>query len=72
MIEVMIGNHILVDELLFIIWFFIVLYFLFFRSCFVPVFFSHVVSSLVYPNLLENKMLDCCCYCCLSINAEAY
>jgi hypothetical protein len=25
-------------------------------------FFSHVVSYLAYPNLLENKRLDCCCY----------
>jgi hypothetical protein len=38
----------------------------FFRSCFVPFFFSHVVSSLAYPNLLENKRLSCC-YCMLLV-----
>jgi hypothetical protein len=26
---------------------------------------AHVVSSLAYPNLLENKMLGCCCCCWL-------
>jgi hypothetical protein len=31
----------------------------FFPSCFVPVFFAHVISSLTYTNLLENKMLNC-------------
>jgi hypothetical protein len=42
--------------------FFIALCFLLiFHSCFVPVFFAHVVSSLAYPNLLGNKMLGCCC-----------
>jgi hypothetical protein len=39
--------------------------FLLFRSCFVPVFFAHVISSLGYLNLLENKRLGCCCCCCL-------
>jgi hypothetical protein len=36
---------------------------LLFRYCFVPIFFflTRVVSSLAYPNLLENKRLDCCC-----------
>jgi hypothetical protein len=34
---------------------------LLFRSCFVPVFLAHVVSSLAYPNLLGNKMFGCCC-----------
>jgi hypothetical protein len=29
-----------------------------FYLCF---FFAHVVSSLAYPNLLETKMLGCCC-----------
>jgi hypothetical protein len=50
----------------FLIWFFIALCFpLLFRSCFVPIFFSHVVSCLAYPNLLGNKRLGCCCcYCC--------
>jgi hypothetical protein len=32
-----------------------------FLLLFVPVFFAHVVSSLAYPNLLENKRLGCCC-----------
>jgi hypothetical protein len=42
----------------FFIWFFITLCFpLIFRSCFIPVFFSHVVSSLAYLNLLRNKLL---------------
>jgi hypothetical protein len=36
------------------------IFFLIFQSCFVPS-LTHVVSSLVYPNLLENKMLSCCC-----------
>jgi hypothetical protein len=36
----------------------------FFRSCFIPVFFTHVVSSLSYPNLYGNKYLGCCCCCC--------
>jgi hypothetical protein len=31
-----------------------------FRSCFVPVFLAHVVSSLAYCNLLGNKMFGCC------------
>jgi hypothetical protein len=31
------------------------------RSCFISVFFSHVVSSLAYPNLLRNKRFGCCC-----------
>jgi hypothetical protein len=44
--------------------FFIALCFLLlFHSCFVPVFFSYVVSSLAYPNLLGNKRLGCCCCC---------
>jgi hypothetical protein len=30
---------------------------LIFHSCFVPVFFAHVVSSLGYPNLHGNKIL---------------
>jgi hypothetical protein len=43
--------------------FFITLCFpLLFCSCFVPVFFVHVVSSLAYPNLPENKRLGCCCW----------
>jgi hypothetical protein len=37
-----------------------------FPSSFSPLFclgFSaHVVLSLAYPNLLETKMLDCCCF----------
>jgi hypothetical protein len=50
----------------FLIWFFIALcFFLLFRSCFVHVFFSHVVSSLAYPNLLRNKRLGCCC--CMTV-----
>jgi hypothetical protein len=36
---------------------------LLFRYCFIPVSLSHVVSSLVYPNLLGTKMLGCCCCC---------
>jgi hypothetical protein len=32
-----------------------------FHSCFVPVFLTHVVSSVAYPNLLGNKRLGCCC-----------
>jgi hypothetical protein len=36
---------------------------LLFRSYFVP-FLSHVVPSLVYANLLGNKMLGCYCCCC--------
>jgi hypothetical protein len=38
------------------------LLFLLFRSYFVPVFLAHVISSLAYPNLLENKRLGCCCW----------
>jgi hypothetical protein len=43
---------------------------LLFRSYFVPIFFAHVVSSLAYPNLLENKKFDgcCCCLCSLTGN----
>jgi hypothetical protein len=42
----------------FFIRFFIALYFpLLFRSCFIPIFFAHVISSLTYPNLLGNKGL---------------
>jgi hypothetical protein len=33
---------------------------LLFYSFFVPI-FSHVVSSLAYPNLRGNKRFDCCC-----------
>jgi hypothetical protein len=48
--------------LLFLFDFFIALCFpLLFRSCFVPVFLAHVVSSLAYPNLLGNKKLGCYC-----------
>jgi hypothetical protein len=42
--------------------------FSFFHFYFVPVFFTHVISSLTYPNLLENKMLNCCCYCIVYFN----
>jgi hypothetical protein len=46
----------------FLVGFFIVLYFLLhFQSYFVPIFFTYVVSSLVYLNLLGNKMVGCCC-----------
>jgi hypothetical protein len=52
----------LLSFLLFLFDFFIALCFLLiFRPCFVPVFFTHVVSSLAYPNLLGNKRIDCCC-----------
>jgi hypothetical protein len=56
---------VLLSFLLFFIWFFIALCFppyssLLFCTCFF--FFAHVVSSLAYPNLLENKMLGCCCW----------
>jgi hypothetical protein len=45
--------------------FFIALCFpLLFHSCFVPFFLAHVVLSLAYSNLLENKRLGCCCCCC--------
>jgi hypothetical protein len=37
--------------------FYRLLFSLFFHSCFVPVFFPHVVSSLIYSNLLENTLL---------------
>jgi hypothetical protein len=36
---------------------------LLFRYCFIPVSLAHVVSSLVYPNLLGTKRLGCCCCC---------
>jgi hypothetical protein len=40
--------------------FFIALCFLLlFHSCFIPIFFSNVVSSLAYLNLLGNKRLSC-------------
>jgi hypothetical protein len=52
----------------FLFGFFIAICFpLLFYCCFVLVcfFLAHVVSSLAYPNLLENKKLGCCCcYCC--------
>jgi hypothetical protein len=40
--------------------FYLVFYRLFFRTYF---FFAHVVLSLAYLNLLENKRLSCCCCC---------
>jgi hypothetical protein len=39
--------------------------FLLFRSYFVPVFLTHVVFFLAYPNSLGNKMFGCCC-CCMN------
>jgi hypothetical protein len=70
---------------LFAFWLSVLLPFLFFRfgflspfvsllfhSCFVPVFFAHVVSSLGYLNLLENKRLGCCCCCLLLCKCIAY
>jgi hypothetical protein len=33
-----------------------------FRSCFIPIFFTYVISSLAYPNLLGYKRLGCCCW----------
>jgi hypothetical protein len=57
----------------FLFWFsfYIILRFsLIFRPCFVSVFFSHVILSLTYPNLLGTKMFDCCCcywWCCCCI-----
>jgi hypothetical protein len=44
---------------------------LLFRSCFVLVFMIHVVSSLAYPNLLENKRFGCCCCCYMSPHSLA-
>jgi hypothetical protein len=42
--------------------FFIAFLFLFlFHLCFISVFSRLCVSSLAYPNLLETKMLGCCC-----------
>jgi hypothetical protein len=53
---------VLLHFLLFSIWFFIALCFPpSFSLLFCPYFLAHVVSSLAYPNLLGNKMLDCCC-----------
>jgi hypothetical protein len=37
---------------------------LLFWHCFIHVSLAHVVSSLVYPNLLGTKRLGCCCCCC--------
>jgi hypothetical protein len=61
-------TYVLLCFLLFLIWFFYHPLFspsfllLLLRSCFVPaLFFTHVVSSLAYPNLLGNKRLGCCC-----------
>jgi hypothetical protein len=58
---------VLLSFLLFLIWFFYRPLFspyfsLVFCNCY---FFTHVVSSLAYPNLLGNKRLDCCCCCCI-------
>jgi hypothetical protein len=60
---------ILLSFLLYWNWFFLSSFVspLLFQHCFIPVSLTHVVSSLVYPNLLEIKRLGCyyCC-CCIS------
>jgi hypothetical protein len=46
-------------------WFLFLSYFIFpllFRHCFISFSLAHVVSSLVYPNLLGTKRLGCCCW----------
>jgi hypothetical protein len=58
----------------FTLWLSVLLHFLFFELVFLSsfifssifslilyMFFTYVVSSLVYPNLLGNKMVGCCC-----------
>jgi fatty acid desaturase len=46
--------------------------FLFYLILSLFVFLAHVVSSLAYPNLHENKMLDCCCCCCSASNNQCH
>jgi hypothetical protein len=45
---------------------------LLFRHYFIPIYLTHVVSSLVYPNLLGTKMLDCCCCYLWDSNIKVY
>jgi hypothetical protein len=57
------GFSVSLSFLLFYLVFYYSLFSSSFSLLFCTYFFSHVVLCLIYPNLLENKRLDCC-WCC--------